>query len=106
MNGKVKGEPGGIPFGLRVNKYKDRNIATNTNAVPILFSNGTHVSVNIWNDIHFVFHCNNPKSNIYRWYKVKHILIQSRTEDTAYKGSSNNYFYWKKGFIDVSLTGI
>ena len=37
---------------------------------------------------------------------VKHILIQPPTEDTAYKGGLKNYFNWKKGFIDVSFTGI
>ena len=42
---------------------------------------------------------------MYRWLKVKHILIQHPAEDTAYKGVLKNYFYLKKGFIVAALTG-
>ena len=44
--------------------------------------------------------------NIYRRYKIRHILIQSPGDDTAYKGASKNYFCLKKGFSVVSFTCI
>ena len=46
------------------------------------------------------------RAHIYRWYKVKHILIHPPGEDTALKAVSKNYLYFKKGFIVILLTGI